>query len=200
MLNEENANAIYAVYAYCRVADDAVDVYDSPEKLKELENKLIDFDNGKTPNEPLWRALKNVFEKYNMDITPFYEMIVGQKMDINFTQPETQDELLEYCYYVAGTVGKMLLPILASKNIDFIDTNKIRLGEAMRITNILRDIGEDFDNGRIYIPVEVMKKFNYSPKDLKYKSINENFIKMWEFEAKEAQKMYDDFCTLIDNI
>ena len=198
LLKKEKANAIYAVYAYCRVVDDSIDVYDSPEKLKKLEKKLIDFEKGVIPNEPLWRALKDVFERYNMDISPFYEMIEGQKMDINYSQPKTQGELLNYCYYVAGTVGKMLLPILASKNIDSINADQIKLGEAMQITNILRDIGEDFKNGRIYITIEIMKKYEYTENDLKNKIINDNFKKMWDFEAEKAQEMYDDFYKFID--
>lgn len=198
LLKKEKANAIYAVYAYCRVVDDAIDVYNSPEKLKKLEHKLIDFEKGKIPDEPLWRALKDVFKRYNMDISPFYEMIEGQKMDINYNQPETQDDLLKYCYYVAGTVGKMLLPIIASEKINLINADEIKLGEAMQITNILRDIGEDFDNGRIYIPVEIMKKFNYTEDDLKNKNINDDFRKMWEFEAQNAQKMYEDFYKFIE--
>jgi phytoene synthase len=158
LLKKEKANAIYAVYAYCRVTDDSIDIYNSPERLQVLEEKLKDFEKGKVPDEPLWRALKDIFEKYNMNINPFYEMIQGQKMDINYSQPKTQDDLTNYCYYVAGTVGKMILPIIVSEKINKINIDKIKLGEAMQITNILRDIGEDFDNGRIYIPQTIMEK------------------------------------------
>ncbi|MGM0641131.1 MAG: phytoene/squalene synthase family protein [Thermotogota bacterium] len=198
LLKKEKANAIYAVYAYCRVTDDSIDVYNSPEKLEKLANQLHNFENGNIPKEPLWRALKDVFDKFNMDIKPFYEMIEGQKMDINYTQPKTQKDLLNYSYYVAGTVGKMILPIIASKNIKNIKKDKIKLGEAMQITNILRDIGEDYENGRIYIPEEIMQDYNYNKKDLEKKIINNNFKKMWEYEAKQAQKMYDNFYTMID--
>jgi phytoene synthase len=198
LLKKEKANAIYAVYAYCRVTDDSIDIYNSPERLQVLEEKLKDFEKGKVPDEPLWRALKDIFEKYNMNINPFYEMIQGQKMDINYSQPKTQDDLTNYCYYVAGTVGKMILPIIVSEKINKINIDKIKLGEAMQITNILRDIGEDFDNGRIYIPQTIMEKFNYSENDLKNKVINDNFIKMWEYEAEQAQKMYEDFYDYIE--
>lgn len=198
LLKKEKANAIYSVYAYCRVTDDSIDVYHSPKRLQILEKKLNDFEEGNTPDEPLWRALEDVFERYKMNIKPFYEMIEGQKMDIKYSQPETQENLLNYCYYVAGTVGKMLLPIIASEKYDEIDIDKIKLGEAMQITNILRDIGEDFENGRIYIPKKIMAGYNYSENDLKNKVINDNFIKMWEYEAKQAQEMYDDFYNYID--
>lgn len=198
LLGKEKSNAIYVVYAYCRVTDDSIDIHHSPEKLKILEKKLNDFEKGNTPDETLWRALSDIFENYKMDIKPFYEMIEGQKMDIGFSQPEDQKDLLSYCYYVAGTVGKMLLPIIASEKHEEIDVGKIKLGEAMQITNILRDIGEDFENGRIYIPKNIMEKYNYSKNDLKNKVINDNFIKMWEYEAEQAQKMYDDFYNFID--
>lgn len=198
LLKKEKANSIYAVYAYCRVTDDSIDIYHSPEKLRILEKKLNDFESGNTPDEPLWRALEDVFRRYKMNIKPFYEMIEGQKMDIEYSQPQTQKDLLNYSYYVAGTVGKMLLPIIASEKYDEIDIDKIKLGEAMQITNILRDVGEDFENGRIYIPKKIMEEHNYSENDLKNKVINDNFIKMWEYEAEQAQKMYNDFYNYID--
>jgi len=198
LLNKEKANAVYAVYAFCRVVDDSIDIYNSPDRLQRLEKQLKDFEKGNVPNEPLWRALEDVFGKFNMETKPFYEMIEGQKMDIEYSQPKTQKDLLNYCYYVAGTVGNMLLPILASRKINKINVEKIKLGEAMQITNILRDIGEDYENGRIYIPVDIMKKYNYTKEDLKNKIINDNFKEMWEYEAEQSQKMYDDFYSFID--
>ncbi|UYO99133.1 squalene/phytoene synthase family protein [Oceanotoga sp. DSM 15011] len=198
MLNTEKSNAIYAVYSYCRITDDSIDIHKSPKKLKIIKIKLDDFKVGKTPDEPLWRALKDVFNKYNMKLKPFYEMIQGQEMDIQFKQPQTQEDLMKYCYYVAGTVGNMIIPIIASKNSENPKLKNIKLGEAMQITNILRDIYEDLQNGRIYIPKEIMKKFKYTEEELKNKIIDERFINMWEYEAKIAQKMYDQFYEMID--
>jgi len=133
-----------------------------------------------------------------MDIKPFYEMIEGQKMDNKFSNIKTQDELLDYSYYVAGTVGLMILPVIASKNHKTLKDSAIKLGKAMQITNILRDVGEDLKNNRVYIPKEIMEKFNYSYEDLNMKNLNDNFKKLWEYEAQFAQRLYDEFYKEID--
>ena len=198
LLEENKAKAVYAIYAFCRHSDDAIDVYNSIEKLEVLEKELKLFEKGEIIDKPFWRALKDVFEKFNMDIKPFYEMIEGQKMDNKFSNIKTQDELLDYSYYVAGTVGLMILPVIASKNHKTLKDSAIKLGKAMQITNILRDVGEDLKNNRVYIPKEIMEKFNYSYEELNMQILNDNFKNLWEYEAQFAQKLYDEFYNEID--
>ena len=191
-LPKSKANAIFAVYAFCRTADDLIDLKEDKESLLLFKDELQQFSEGKIIDKPLWRALGEVFRNYNMDIKPFYEMIDGQLMDANFKNIETQEELANYCYYVAGTVGLMILPILATKHHKELEEIAIKLGTAMQITNILRDIGEDYKINRIYIPKEIMDKFNYSSLDLSSNLINNNFIKLWEYEANIAEELYKE--------
>ncbi|MEU2237620.1 phytoene/squalene synthase family protein, partial [Streptomyces vietnamensis] len=73
-------------------------------------------------------------------------------------------ELEQYCYYVAGTVGLMLLPILATKNHQHLHMYAVQLGVAMQLTNILRDVGEDYQNNRIYLPVDLLEMEDYKPR------------------------------------
>lgn len=193
LLKKQKADAIYAIYAFCRLSDDSIDKYNSFEKLSKIKMNLDNFNNNKIPDEPLWRALKDVFNKFDMNIKPFYEMIEGQELDSNFRNIKTQNELLDYSYYVASTVGLMILPIIATKNHEKLIKSSISLGKAMQITNILRDIGEDLENNRIYIPKEILDKFNYSYKNLEDKIINDEFINLWEYEAGIAQNHYDIF-------
>lgn len=197
-LPPEKANAVYAIYAFCRTADDCVDSSQpDTEKLaalKRLKEELDLFRDRAEVDHPLWRALRRVFTAYEMDIQPFYDQLTGQWMDMNFSIPKTMDELERYSYYVAGSVGLMLLPVLASKaNVD-LRPSAIMLGIAMQITNILRDIGEDVHTKqRIYLPEEEMERFRYTQADLRDGLITESFIRLWESLAKHAESLYDDF-------
>lgn len=189
-LPKQKAMSVYAIYPFCRLADDIVDEEANLAKLNQLEEELKLFEQGREVDHPIWRALRVVFSTYKMDINPFYDMITGQKMDLNFTQPQTQKELEEYSYYVAGSVGLMMLPLLTD-DIGEIQEEAIALGTAMQITNILRDIGEDLQNNRVYLPVEIMENHGYTSRTLEHKLINDAFINLWEFEASEAEKHYE---------
>lgn len=197
-LPRQKAQAVYAVYAFCRLADDTVDENstqeDQIEALNKMERNLLLFEQGESIDHPLWRALRDVFNQFEIDIQPFYDQLKGQRMDINFISPNTLEELEHYSTLVAGTVGLMLLPIIASNTkIDLTDT-AIDLGIAMQITNILRDIGEDQKNkNRVYLPLVEMHKASYSLYDLRQSNINQAFINLWENLAQNAEARYDQF-------
>lgn len=197
-LPAEKAKAVYAIYAFCRTADDSVDENGTREAqldaLRKLEEDLILFEVRKERDEPMWRALRDVFNRFDMDIKPFYDQIKGQYMDIDFSMPETIEDIERYSYYVAGTVGLMLLPIIASKNCSALQKDAVYLGIAMQLTNILRDIGEDLTfKNRVYIPREIMVQEKYSVTELKQSVINEAFMSVWERMARHAEKLYAKF-------
>lgn len=198
-LPKQKALSIFAIYSFCREADDSIDVYRDVDRLNKLKRELDDFLAGEIPDRYFWRALVPVFETYEMNQQSFYDMLLGQEMDWAFQQPETQTELEEYSYYVAGSVGLMLLPIL-SDCPDEIRSQAIQLGEAMQITNILRDIGEDFNNQRIYLPKEIMERFDVSLNSLEKGIINDSFIELWEYEAARAEQLYSKAQTMLHTI
>ena len=198
-LPKEEAMSVYAVYAFCRKADDLVDEDADAEGLAELRHQLQLFEKREEVDHPVWRALRVVFDTFDMDIDPFYDMITGQEKDLSFQQPNTQAELEEYSYYVAGTVGLMLLPLLTPNPQDLRE-EALALGTAMQITNILRDVGEDLDNDRVYLPKEVMKKHGYTQSMLENKELNQSFIDLWEYEANEAEKLYEQAMHLIKKV
>jgi len=198
LLEKKEAQAVYAVYAFCRKADDIVDKNESGYSLKKFEDELIIFEKGHYIDSPLWRALRSVFDRYEISIQPFYDMLSGQRMDQNFSAFPTQEQLENYCYLVAGTVGMMLAPIIAVKNHKIIAPFAVDLGKAMQITNILRDIGEDFAMKRVYLPLKVMKMFKYSVDDLSKSTINRNFKNLWDYKAKIAEKYYAKFLSAVD--
>nr|WP_205964138.1 phytoene/squalene synthase family protein [Psychrobacillus sp. BL-248-WT-3] len=197
-LPEDKANAVFAIYTFCRRADDSVDENGSKvrqqEELERLNMELQLFEKGEEIQHPMWLALRDVFNRYNMSIEPFYEQLEGQRMDINFTEPMTLMELEKYSYYVAGTVGLMLLPVLAQGSSIDLTEQAISLGIAMQITNILRDIGEDYHiKNRVYIPQSLLASELYSADHLKNATINSSFIRIWESLAQHAEELYDNF-------
>ncbi|MHA6253121.1 phytoene/squalene synthase family protein [Oceanobacillus sp. CAU 1775] len=202
-LPEKKAKAIYAIYAFCRIADDCVDENPNPQEqqqaLSQFKLELDLFSRNEELDLPLWRALRHVFNNYDMSLEPFYDQLTGQARDIAFKSPETLEELEDYSYYVAGSVGLMLLPVIASENASKLMSSAIELGIAMQITNILRDIGEDlYDHQRIYLPISEMERFNYRVDDLRAGVINDAFICLWEDLALRAEGLYDNFMQRID--
>lgn len=198
-LPKQKAWSVFAVYSFCREADDSIDVHNDLDRLILLEQELTEFLAGNVPDRYFWRALVPVFDAYKMDQQAFYDMLIGQKMDWDFQQPETQEQLEEYSYFVAGSVGLMLLPILSSQ-AEKIKKQGIQLGQAMQITNILRDIGEDFKNQRIYLPKEVMNRYRVSMDTLKNECIDDAFINLWESEAKRAEELYQQAMSMMSAI
>ncbi|WP_339196913.1 phytoene/squalene synthase family protein [Solibacillus sp. FSL R5-0449] len=197
-LPAEKRYAVYAIYAFCRLADDSVD--ENPiaavksAAINQLRHELDLFSRHEERDHPLWRALRHVFNTFEMDIQPFYDQLTGQEMDIDFSSPKTLQQLEEYSYYVAGSVGLMLLPIIATENHQYLKKTAVDLGIAMQITNILRDIGEDFhEKNRIYLPEMERLRFGYGEEKLNQQLIDQSFINLWEHLAVRAETLYDAF-------
>ncbi|MDD2534059.1 MAG: phytoene/squalene synthase family protein [Eubacteriales bacterium] len=165
-LPKARAQAVFAIYAFCRTADDCIDVDHDANALARLELQLEQLANGNPPDEPLWRALSWAFSTFDLAIEPFREMIKGQRQDLDFLQPQTREDLDNYCYLVAGTVGLMILPLLARSISSDTRQAAIELGQAMQMTNILRDIGADYRMGRIYLPMHDMAERGILPETL----------------------------------
>ncbi|OTN76021.1 hypothetical protein A5886_001097 [Enterococcus sp. 8G7_MSG3316] len=202
-LPKDKARAVYAVYAFCRRADDAVDEYQDPELLAQMaqqldvlkqapsdQARLALYSYDSDPDHRIWRALALTFIQFDLDYQPFFDLLTGQAQDLSFEQPVTEADLATYSYYVAGSVGLMLLPILSSHAKEIQEPAK-KLGEAMQRTNILRDIGEDLRMNRVYLPKETMLAFNLTQDDLSLGNQLDSFIDLWEYEARIAESLYE---------
>lgn len=199
-LPKDKAKAVYAIYAFCRQADDTVDANEplalKKENLAILEAELKEFEKGKTPNHPMWRALRDVFNRYAMTTSPFFDQLEGQKRDLDFQEITDLAALIDYSYYVAGSVGLMLLPILATKSgiTESLKESAVSLGVAMQITNILRDVGEDYrENKRVYLPTELLDRHQVDLAQNVEKGPDNNFIALWEELAEESSRGYVEF-------
>ena len=182
-LPKEKAHAVYAIYAFCRIADDSVDENKTSGSqlaaLDRLTSELNHFAKGEDIDHPLWRALRDVFNRFDMDVQPFYDQLTGQRMDIHFMSPANLGSLETYSKYVAGSVGKMLLPIIAGNTQKNLSVVAEDLGIAMQLTNILRDVGEDYrEKGRIYLPIEEMERYQYTELLLSEGQITKGFVAM----------------------
>lgn len=181
---------VYAVYGFCRVVDDAIDEDEDLQTLYTFAS-AIDQLASMDDSNPILYALSDTVKRFNIPLQPFKDMIVGQEMDIVFDGIEDEKALLNYSYHVASSVGLMLLPILASEHHKRITPSAIELGYAMQITNILRDVGEDFhEKSRIYLPKNELNE--HVMLAIETKKVNEAFIQVWERLAGLAETFYDN--------
>lgn len=192
LLPKAKRKAVWGVYTFCRTVDDIVDEGDNPAvELENFKREFHEFLQGNFDLEnPMWIALADVFDRYDMEADTFHALIKGQEMDLTMKRYYTVEELLTYSYHVASTVGLMLLPILAPGKIPALREGAIALGHAMQITNILRDIGEDLKIGRIYLPAEVMQKNGFNEEELYSGAVSPEFVAMWEEMAELAEHYY----------
>ncbi|MGN7415089.1 phytoene/squalene synthase family protein [Paenibacillus sp. SAF-068] len=168
--------AVYVIYAFCRMIDDSVD---EPEQSAYTIHEIHDlFDRlDEAEGHFIWPALRWLFSKFpHLDKGPFFRQMEGQLTDLKVTHYATMQELEHYCYLVAGTVGEMLLPVLRDDNGAEVAVNGIALGKGMQIVNIIRDVGEDRARVRRYVPLEIMEKHGYSEQDFEDGVVDERFI------------------------
>jgi 15-cis-phytoene synthase len=204
LMSVPKRQAIWAIYAWCRNTDELVDGAGAGETtlktLDEWEDRLVDTFNGK-PTDNYDLALADTITNFpDLDIQPFRDMIAGQRMDLQQKRYQNFEELSLYCYRVAGTVGLMSNAIVGIDrdlftapwhSIDAIPTQEaVALGIAKQLTNILRDVGEDAQRGRIYLPLDELALFNYTEADLFNRVVNDNWRGLMKFQIQRARKYY----------
>lgn len=199
-LDLKRKKAIWAIYAVFRIIDDSIDKYKDLEQLNGIARDLdviysdCDYIQAYQSDAAIMNALSNTLNTYSIPKKPFESLIQYVKEDLVLKEMKTDSDLYEYCYGVAGTVGELLTPILTSSNennFEQAEEAAIALGKAMQITNILRDVGEDFQNGRIYLSVEKLAQYRVNLHSIYYEGVTPNYIELWERYATEAVRLYD---------
>ncbi len=193
-LPEEKKHAMNVVYAFCRITDDIVDVenVDLKTKIQNLDEWEFELNKAyisKSKFEIL-NHLVEVISKLKMSPQPFFDLIKGVRMDLTKNRFKNFDELKTYCTYVASTIGQMSIEIFGYRNQKSRDY-ALNLGIAMQLTNILRDIKTDAQKNRIYLPMEDLRKFDYSEDELIKSVYNENFIQLMKFESDRTEYYYN---------
>ena len=192
-LPQERRRAIYVAYAFCRFCDDAVDTAESVDQktatLQSLHASFNDAYAGRT-SDPLFLALADVADRHDIPEEYFKQVIHGVESDLTKVRYQDFEELRTYCYQVASVVGLICLQIFGYKD-DSAREHAIDLGLAMQLTNIARDIQEDLELGRIYIPQDEIARFGYSEEALEAGIVNESFINLMRFQAQRARGYFD---------
>ena len=189
-----------ALYAFSRHADDLSD-NNQPVEVRSatlaswrtsLERSLEEkFD------APLFPALVDTLHRYDIPVQYLYDIIDGVEMDLETRRYETFDELSEYCYRVASAVGLACIHIWGF-NSDEAKEPAIKCGLAFQLTNILRDLKEDAARERVYLPLEDLRRFDYSAEELLNGVRDSRLTEIIRFETDRAEKLYRESATLLD--
>ena len=183
---------ITTFYAFCRLVDDIADSKELtiPEKQRRIDlwrESLADAFAGEPNLAPALRAL---MAKYMIPRSYFEDILAGVEMDLTPRTYETFRDLNLYCYRVAGAVGLISIEIFGYRN-QLCKQYAVDLGTALQLTNIMRDIREDLENGgRVYLPMEDLARFGYTPLDLSESVYDDRFRHLMEFEADRALSYY----------
>ncbi len=207
LLPKPRRDAFCAVYAFMRYCDDVADGSDtSPVKAtllrewKEVLNRALQGDYGESLILPAFHA---AVRRYSIPSEYFFELIAGAEMDLAIRSYRTFAELHQYCYRVASVVGLCSVHILGF-HVPARKPAALKLAEdcgvAFQLTNILRDLREDAQAGRIYLPLEDLERFEYSPDDLHAGVYNPQFLRLMRFEIERAREYYDRADGLIEMV
>lgn len=191
-LPQDKRKAIYAAYAFCRQCDDSVDDATSPEvklsALACLQDNLDQAFRGR-PTTPVFLALCDTAERYSIPQEYFSEIIRGVESDLVKTRYRNFDELREYCYRVASVVGLVCLQIFQYRDAAAREY-AVDLGLAMQLTNIIRDVREDWNMGRVYLPQDEMARFGYTEEQLGAAVHNDAFVELLSFQGQRAREYF----------
>ncbi|PRQ52150.1 putative 15-cis-phytoene synthase [Rosa chinensis] len=200
LMTPERRRAVWAIYVWCRRTDELVDgpnaSYITPKALDRWEKRLTDLFDGR-PYDMYDAALSDTVAKYPVDIQPFKDMVEGMRLDLRKSRYQNFDELYLYCYYVAGTVGLMSVPVMgispeSKASTETVYNAALALGIANQLTNILRDVGEDARRGRVYLPQDELAQAGLSDDDIFRGKVTDKWQSFMKDQIKRARMFFDE--------
>lgn len=191
--------AITAFYGFCREVDDVVDDMVDPgvaaTKLAWWQSEVAKAFAGQ-PSHPVMKALMPLATDYQIEQRHLQAVIEGCQMDLAQTRYLDYPGLQRYCHLVAGVVGEVAANIFGQTQPQTI-AYAHKLGEALQLTNIIRDVGEDALRGRIYLPITELQQFDVKAHEILQRSYSERFTALMQFQAQRAQALYDEALALL---
>jgi phytoene synthase len=188
--------AIFAIYEFCRHADNLVDERGT-RSIAAVRDELIELDAtvralhaGAGPVDVRWLALHDTLRRYAIPLEPLTDLLVGVAIDLEPVEFADYRSLHRYCELVAGGVGLMLGPVLGVTDPRSRDPG-ISLGVAMQLTNIIRDIGEDLDRNRVYLPREELERFGLTRADLARRVVTPAVAALLQFQVSRARRTFE---------
>ena len=192
--------AIYAAYAFSRLADDIADGDGAPARkrseLGALRERLSDAYAGR-PEGAILTALADAAATYDIPEPLFQDIVTGVEMDLEPRRFADFDELRHYCYHVASVVGLVSIRIFGYRDVPLAQETAVDFGLAMQLTNILRDLREDIERDRVYLPLDEMARYGYTEEDLRAGMVNDAFRALMRFQFERAQGYFDSASRLM---
>ena len=193
LLPAEKRRAICAMYAFMRYCDDLSDDETRSDRAESIARWRADLDaalDGRFSGHAVWPAFHDSVTRYRIPHQYFRDMIEGVSSDLEPRRVATFDELYRYCYQVASVVGLTIIHIFGFESPRALELAE-KCGIAFQLTNILRDVREDAERGRVYLPAEDLARFNVTPGELREGIESDRFRALMEFEASRARDYYE---------
>jgi phytoene synthase len=192
LLPEEKRAAVRALYAFCRTVDDIVDESSDAEQDARLDYWRAMVETTSFADQDLVAvAWADTLTRYHIPRHYALQLIDGVARDLRQIRYQTFEELATYCYGVASTVGLMSMYIVGFNSSEAVPY-AIKLGVALQMTNILRDIGEDYRNGRLYLPREELTFYGIQESDIAQGRINDNWRQFMKFQLERTRQLYEE--------
>ena len=182
--------AVYAAYAFCRVADDISDDpgTDVAERLDAWQREL-DACYENHPTHPITIALADALTRFDIPKSAFIDLIDGCRQDMVKSRYETFEELLHYCHLVATSISDISLSIFGYRTERAREYGR-NLATALQLTNVTRDVGDDLGRDRIYLPREELRRFGVSEEDVIARVENDRMRSLIEFQIARAERYF----------
>ncbi|MEY4736219.1 MAG: hypothetical protein RL302_538 [Pseudomonadota bacterium] len=191
--------AITAFYAFCREVDDVVDEMTdagvAATKLAWWQSEVGKAFAGQ-PSHPVMQALMPHTKTYHIEARHLLAVIEGCQMDLEQTRYLDYPNLERYCHLVAGVVGEVAAGIFGQTDSQT-TAYAHKLGQALQLTNIIRDVGEDSLRGRIYLPVNELQRFDVKAHEILKRTYSDRFVALMQFQAQRAHTLYDEALALL---
>jgi phytoene synthase len=200
LLSGQQRKAMCAIYAFMRYCDDLSDEPGANRAaIERWRDEMESALDGRFSGHPVWPAFHHTVRRFGIPREYFREMIDGVASDLEPRRIESFDELYRYCYQVASVVGLTTIHIFGFDTPSALPLAE-KCGVAFQLTNILRDIREDAERGRVYLPAEDLCRFGVTEEDLCSGNRGEPFLRLMRFEAGRARAYYDESRPLLDLI
>ncbi len=199
MLSQPRRRALHAIYAFCRLADDIADdpaVSGDRSKLLERWREELAAVYAGRATHPVGIALTDAVRRYRLPQDVFLELLRGVESDLRGETIETFPDLERYCYRVASTVGLLLVRVLEARSPDALEYAR-QMGIAVQLTNVLRDVGEDAQSGRIYLAREDLERMHVDPVSLRDGKMTEEIRLLLALYAERARIRYETAARLL---
>ncbi len=197
--------AVYAAYAYCRVADDIADEVDQAVSLDDTAQRLdawqreLDACYEGHPAHPITIALADALTRFAIPKSAFIALIDGCRQDMVKSRYETFEELLHYCDLVATSISDISLAIFGYKSERALEYGR-NLATALQLTNVTRDVGDDLARDRIYLPREELRQFGVSEEEILGRVENDRVRTLIEFQIARAERYFREAEPLLQEL